>query len=343
MEFPGKVQNKYALFIVNTYLLPNALNDVLNYFLLCRSWGIEGNKITILIDRPSNFMDQRLSALRGFGISVVNNNGRDFVSKYISVLKSINARSGGVPTALFISISGHGSQIRDRNGDEPDGFDERIFPNGVTVVDDDLNRGLTNLGSNFYVLTATDTCHSGTMFDLRFTDAGEQRNRTELKCLAVSLSACADNQVDWEVGCASSKLERFIPNSGNLQGKTYLNILRRNTITGALTAGLVSTSVGGISTSTIQPLSGFLRELGQRLVYSSSVPITQIPGAANRILINDIKNNKVKRSGEEEETVEESNSSTGWIILVVLLIIFFLAVALFVFGKYTRKGGRRIE
>lgn len=337
MEFPDKFQNKSALFIVNTYLLPNALNDVLNYFLLCQSWGIDSNKMTILIDRPVNYLDQRLSALKGFGVNVVPNSGRDFVARYRDVLKSINDSSKGSPTSLFISISGHGSQIRDRNGDEPDGFDESIFPNGFSVLDDDLNNGLLILNENFYVLTATDTCHSGTMFDLKYNnqDSISQNDKTRtLKCLVFSLSACADKEVDWEVGSASSKLERYIPKIDTLQGKSFLNILRRNTITGALTAGLVSTGIGKVNDDTIQQLSSFLQELGQKCVRSSTVPLEQVQSFANKILINDIKRNKVTRNNDTDETEEtnndDENNNSLLIAIFIIVIILVLAIIFYI-------------
>jgi hypothetical protein len=48
--------------------------------------------------------------------------------------------------SLFIHYSGHGSQVRDLNGDEVDGYDEVIFPldyaQAGTVIDDELHDNL---------------------------------------------------------------------------------------------------------------------------------------------------------------------------------------------------------
>ncbi|KAH9061202.1 peptidase C14, caspase domain-containing protein [Lactarius vividus] len=48
--------------------------------------------------------------------------------------------------SLFFHYSGHGAQVRDRNGDEVDGFDEVIFPVDYsqtgTIIDDELHSNL---------------------------------------------------------------------------------------------------------------------------------------------------------------------------------------------------------
>jgi hypothetical protein len=48
--------------------------------------------------------------------------------------------------SLFFHYSGHGSQVRDSNGDEADGYDEVIFPLDYaqtgTIIDDELHDNL---------------------------------------------------------------------------------------------------------------------------------------------------------------------------------------------------------
>ena len=66
-------------------------------------------------------------------------------------------------------FAGHGSQARDRNGDEPDEWDETLMfhdartPGVGDLVDDELNGMLARLGSKTRNITSIlDSCNSGT-------------------------------------------------------------------------------------------------------------------------------------------------------------------------------------
>ncbi|MHC1744815.1 MAG: caspase domain-containing protein [Syntrophobacteraceae bacterium] len=69
---------------------------------------------------------------------------------------------------LVFHYSGHGSQIRDRDGDElEDNLDELICPydfdwNGTYITDDDLNAIFTTLPKGVLLEVFLDSCHSGT-------------------------------------------------------------------------------------------------------------------------------------------------------------------------------------
>ena len=69
---------------------------------------------------------------------------------------------------LVFHFSGHGSQIRDRDGDElRDRMDELICPWDMNwddgfITDDDLNKIFTKLPSNVLLEVFLDCCHSGT-------------------------------------------------------------------------------------------------------------------------------------------------------------------------------------
>ena len=69
---------------------------------------------------------------------------------------------------LVFHFSGHGSQIRDRNGDElEDHLDELICPydmdwDGNFITDDELNGILKNVPEDALLETMLDCCHSGT-------------------------------------------------------------------------------------------------------------------------------------------------------------------------------------
>ena len=103
------------------------------------------------------------------------------------------------PQLMIILLSGHGFSVRDRNGDELDGCDEAINV-GFQILDDDLYNLVLKLKCNAIFLT--DTCHSGTMFDLPYGyDVGTDKfvkssNRNDIiNNLMISLSACSDQQL----------------------------------------------------------------------------------------------------------------------------------------------------
>jgi len=69
---------------------------------------------------------------------------------------------------LLFHFSGHGSQIRDKNGDElKDKLDEILCPHdmdwdGAYIVDDDLRKIFSGLPAGAVVEVLLDSCHSGT-------------------------------------------------------------------------------------------------------------------------------------------------------------------------------------
>jgi hypothetical protein len=68
---------------------------------------------------------------------------------------------------VYIHFSGHGSQVKDLDGDEPDGLDETILPFDARtgdipdITDDELQRLLRGLPARSS-LVVLDSCHSGT-------------------------------------------------------------------------------------------------------------------------------------------------------------------------------------
>lgn len=79
---------------------------------------------------------------------------------------------------IYIHFSGHGQQVTDLNGDEPDGLDEawipydacKVFIEGIYegenhLIDDEINELLTRLrekvGAGGKIIILADACHSG--------------------------------------------------------------------------------------------------------------------------------------------------------------------------------------
>ncbi|KAI9278636.1 caspase domain-containing protein [Phascolomyces articulosus] len=96
--------------------------------------------------------------------------------------------------SYFFFYSGHGTQVKDTSGDEPDGFDEAICPldadeNGV-LIDDDMHELLvTPLPAGARLTAMFDCCFSGTALDLPYvysTD-GKLKNTNITKYISRNL------------------------------------------------------------------------------------------------------------------------------------------------------------
>ena len=109
---------------------------------------------------------------------------------------------------LFFHYSGHGSYVRDNNGDEADGKDECLvgldFQNGGMITDDEIRGLFCLLRSNQRIFCVLDCCHSGTGMDLKYNlyerfgggrlamQADTRSATTEGVC--IMLSGCMDAQ-----------------------------------------------------------------------------------------------------------------------------------------------------
>lgn len=66
---------------------------------------------------------------------------------------------------FFVSFSGHGGQVPDANGKEPDGLDETWVAYDRQVSDDELFFELARFRPGVRVVVASDSCHSGSIVD----------------------------------------------------------------------------------------------------------------------------------------------------------------------------------
>lgn len=75
--------------------------------------------------------------------------------------------------SIFLHYSGHGTKVRDLNGDEDDGYDEAMVPldfkRAGHILDDDLYKIIVQgLSPGVHVVAVMDCCHSGTILDLPY-------------------------------------------------------------------------------------------------------------------------------------------------------------------------------
>ena len=110
---------------------------------------------------------------------------------------------------LFFHYSGHGSQIKDINGDETDGMDEVIIPvdyfsNNSIIVDDEI-KGIIqeNLKEGVKLIVLMDCCNSGTIFDLKYNYDSNWNQVVNNKSLdtkgdIILISGCSDSQKSYD-------------------------------------------------------------------------------------------------------------------------------------------------
>lgn len=103
---------------------------------------------------------------------------------------------------LWFSYSGHGSYITDLNGDENDKCDEVLCPldySTAGMIDDDCiyTNLVVKLPSSATLFMLSDSCHSGTVFDLPYlytTSLINNNNKNTHVANIMSISGCRDDQ-----------------------------------------------------------------------------------------------------------------------------------------------------
>lgn len=105
---------------------------------------------------------------------------------------------------VFVSFSGHGTQVWDYSGDEEDGRDECLCPSDFQksglIRDDELNRYFERMSHTVRVSVLIDACHSATCVDLPHVYVGHQRTRASTRASGpchpdmMMISGCKDSQ-----------------------------------------------------------------------------------------------------------------------------------------------------
>jgi metacaspase-1 len=91
-------------------------------------------------------------------------------AKREAVLKAISSAAKALKSGdiFMLTYSGHGGQLPDLNGDEPDGQDETWCLFDSELVDDEMYAALGDFASGVRVLALSDSCHSGTVLKLAY-------------------------------------------------------------------------------------------------------------------------------------------------------------------------------
>lgn len=143
---------------------------------------------------------------------------------------------------LWFHFSGHGSHVRDRDGDEADGQDECICTlDNKAVTDDELKKflcGTLPVGCTLYAIF--DCCHSGTIIDMHY--AFDERTKG---FVMDTNNACVNPNVFMLSGCMNVQTSADLP-AGYKAGLTQ--------------------SVGALT-------EGCLRLMDKRMAWKDFVPI----------------------------------------------------------------------
>lgn len=104
---------------------------------------------------------------------------------------------------VYIHYSGHGSYMKDMNGDEKDKQDECLVPSDVAtagvISDDYINTLFSYFNPITRIICVFDCCHSGTIGDVKYswTDPASviiENINCKIKSKIITLSGCMDNQ-----------------------------------------------------------------------------------------------------------------------------------------------------
>lgn len=167
------------------------------------------------------------------------------------------ARQASVGDMVYVHFSGHGQQMVDLNGDEPDNRDESWIPYDAYkspnpkdrgekhLVDDQvgllLDSVYAKVGASGHIVVVVDACHSGTSTRGSFFRRGTQQTFPYHSALAINsssthpwllISACRDDQLNSELrmpamGLLSYALCTAARTSKSMDNLAFLTELQR--------------------------------------------------------------------------------------------------------------------
>ena len=186
--------NKKALciginYIGSQYVLNGCINDV--------------NNIKSKLISNYGFLEPDILLLTDDTTSKIKPTKTNMLTEIKNLL--VNAKSNDL---LFLCFSGHGSQTTDLNGDEKDRLDEMIITSDLQSITDDVLNSLIRTSiptssTNVSLFVLFDSCHSGTMLDLKYQYFDTLNNNDNLTlneknadtaCNVVMISGCLDKQ-----------------------------------------------------------------------------------------------------------------------------------------------------
>lgn len=209
------MENRKALLIGINYIntefeLNGCINDVKNVKkMLTRNCNFKDSNITMVTDQT------------------------DMKPTFTNILLLINGfvKNMKKGDTCYFHYSGHGTRVKDLNGDEKDGFDECLVPmdyskNRKLILDDYLKKEfIDRVPSGVILYNVLDCCNSGTGLDLKYTVRNNKlgfswskgskedsylvdidNRQKSTKGYVIMLSGCKDDQTSSDVGKSGGAL-----------------------------------------------------------------------------------------------------------------------------------------
>lgn len=104
---------------------------------------------------------QQLATDQGFTPSLLLNGQATAQAVRAGITAAAGALNAG--DFFFLTYSGHGSQMPDPSGEEPDGLDETLVLYDRQLLDDELNALWAQFRPGVRIFMLSDSCHSGTV------------------------------------------------------------------------------------------------------------------------------------------------------------------------------------
>jgi hypothetical protein len=180
---------KFAVLIgINYTGTSSALNGCIN----------DANHLKTFLIEKAGYLPENIMMLADDNINVKPTKQNIINSFATLVSKATNEQF----TELWFSYSGHGSYVTDLNGDENDRRDEVLCPldySTAGMIDDDFiyTNLVAKLPSTATLFALSDSCHSGTVFDLPYlytTTLTTNNIKNTHVANVISISGCRDDQ-----------------------------------------------------------------------------------------------------------------------------------------------------
>ena len=185
-KYEVKKSNKYACLVGINYTgtvneLKGCENDVY--------------KLKDILIKKYNYQEENITLLLNSNATKIN-----ILDNYTNLIK--NAKNGD---SICFTFSGHGYYAIDKSFDEKDGQDELLVPHDLDFIyDDDLKKILDdNLQEGVQMFSLIDSCHSGTMLDLKYklnksNGLDENKSYKATKGQVIMLSGSKDYQLSYD-------------------------------------------------------------------------------------------------------------------------------------------------
>jgi hypothetical protein len=104
---------------------------------------------------------EEIARASGFATRVLLNDAATREAVRAAIRAAAAGLAGG--DIFLVSYAGHGGQVPDANGDEPDAADETWCLHDGQLIDDELQELWSGFAPGVRVLVISDSCHSGTV------------------------------------------------------------------------------------------------------------------------------------------------------------------------------------